>query len=112
MKYYKIFDIRDNNPCTLFHGINKSKKLPLNKWIKANVKIVDDGGTKYLSGFHVLKDKQKAIKYLNRFTNISCKTIVEVECKNIRKKQHSPHDVYLAEYMRINDKDWSKKYIK
>lgn len=68
-------------------------------------------GTRYLSGFHVLKNRQKAIKYLNRFKNITCKTIIKVECKKVRKKAHSPHDVYLAEFLRITDKNWNKRYI-
>lgn len=51
MKYYKIFDIKDNLPCTLFHGINKSKKLPLNQWIKADIKMVDDGRHKISQWF-------------------------------------------------------------
>jgi len=53
---YKIFDIRDRKPCTLFHGIDGSRTMPLDTWIEADIKQVKDGTSKtsYESGFHVL----------------------------------------------------------
>jgi hypothetical protein len=103
-KWYKIVDIENGVIKTLFHGLNGSRTLPTQKWITATKKMVSDGkGTEYLSGFHVMQNIDEARKYIKRFRNIKNKGIVEVEVKNMWKKEHSPSNVWLAEEMKITN---------
>ena len=55
--YYKIIDQIDGKYKTLFHGLNGSKTIPTNQWLKAEEKLVSDGSgnKKYLSGWHLFK---------------------------------------------------------
>ena len=89
---------------TLFHGLNGSRKLDKDKWLKANMRMVSDGsGPIYLSGWHVLPTKKEAKQYLTRFTKrTELLTIVECEAKNLRPKEHSRNRrVFLAEYIKL-----------
>ena len=105
MIYYKIVDKINDEYKVLFHGINGSKKLKVGEWIRADLKMVTDGdlkrSTKYLSGWHIMETSEQAESYLSRFTNTKNKAIIKCEAKNIWKKEHSPHNVYLAGYIKI-----------
>lgn len=107
MIYYKIVDKINGEYKVLFHGLNGSKKIKTNEWLQAELKTVTDGdpkrSTSYLSGWHIMESYEEAEKYLSRFTNIENKVIVECEAKNIWKKEHSPHNVYLAEFIKIKE---------
>ena len=99
MYYYKIVDSYNGEFRTLFHGINGSKILPAGEWLTAEKKEVSDGGgTKYISGFHVMRTFYDAKKYLNtKFKNKEFKVIILCKTEGIRKKEHSRDDVYLAD---------------
>lgn len=103
IKAYKIVE-SDNrgNLKMLFHGINKSKIIAPDVWIKADEKMVKDGTSKteYLSGWHVLLTHQGCVDYLSAFKNrLDQLHIVEVLVKEIRPKEHSPSPVFLAREM-------------
>jgi hypothetical protein len=109
LKWYKIFDEKEGNPRTLFHGVNGSKTLPLNEWIEAVVKDVSDGGTVYKSGFHILSNLQEIRKYATRFKESKIISEVDVdEDAGIWPKIHSPSKIMLAKKMRICTKQWNK----
>jgi hypothetical protein len=102
--YYKIVEIKNGQIKTLFHGINKSRILKKDIWITADKKIVNDGdGTHYLSGLHIMMSFDECVKYLKRFKNKDTKGIVTCHAKNLRKKEHSPHNVFLADDIKIID---------
>lgn len=100
---YKIVDKVDGQYKTLFHGVNGSKVLENNKWLKAEVKTVIDGsnGTPYESGWHVLKTVHEAGAYLKNFTSTENKRIVKCKVRKIRKKEHSRNNVYLTDWIFI-----------
>lgn len=105
-KIYNCFRIvevtRTGDYKTLFHGIKKSRVLPLNKWLKAERKWVNDGvGTYYWSGFHVLKTIKDARAYLKKFKKKRNKRIIAIQAMGLRKKAHSPYPVFLASKTRI-----------
>jgi hypothetical protein len=105
-KWYKIIEEDSGTYKTLMHGINKNRKLELNKWLKAEIKEVSDGTgkRKYKSGFHVLKSYRECVQYLKLFKkDLHKKRIVECEARNLWPKSHSKHEVYLAEYIKIKD---------
>ena len=107
-KWYKIVDIENDVVKTLFHSVNGSRKLSINKWLESTMKMVSDGsgGTKYLSGFHIMKTIDESIIYINRFDNKNKKGIVQVEVQNVWKKEHSPSNVWLSEKIKIGDVVW------
>jgi len=106
--YYKICrkDSKGNYK-TLFHGIKKSKIMKVNEWLQAEVKYVTDGSPKtsktYLSGWHVIKGKDNALKYMNRFKDKSNLVIVPCEVRDEWKKEHSRSEVYLSEWMKLKE---------
>ena len=63
---------------TLFHGLNGSRTLSKNVWLKAVEKMVGDGTskTRYLSGFHILKTKEECEEYLTYFKTEKNRVIV------------------------------------
>ena len=101
---YKIVDLADDGKTfkTLFHGVDGSRILPMRTWIKAEKKWAGEGGSKYWTGFHVIKDIDKCREYLKRFTDKSKRrAIVWCLAKNLRPKESSRGDVFLAEEIMI-----------
>jgi hypothetical protein len=100
---YKIIELDSkDNPKMLFHGLNGSRIIPKNTWLTAEEKMVRDGTSKtyYLSGWHVLLERQHAVDYLKAFKNRLDKLrIIKVLVKDIRPKEHSPSPVFLAKHM-------------
>ncbi len=98
--YYKIVEWKNDAPHTLFHGLNRSRKLPVDKWITAEQKIVDDGGRPYVSGFHVFMFRENAEDYLKRFRAPKDRRIVACLAKTIWQKPTNEL-VWLAERIKI-----------
>ena len=97
MKAYRIVEVRNGRPCTLFHGWHGSRQLPTNRWLEAEVKVVRDGGQgpSYKSGFHVCRTREVAERLL---------VIVEVKARGLRPKRTNSQ-VALATKMLIPDID-------
>jgi hypothetical protein len=108
---YRIFDEKNGEPHTLFHGVNGSRKLPTDKWLEAKVGPVTDGSgvTTYQSGFHVLTDKSKAEEVFRTFFRLSNRAISKVRVYDTWIKEHSRHKVTLARFMKITKKDWQNR---
>lgn len=106
MTAYKIIDFQDGKARTLFHGINGSKTIPMNEWVKADKKMASDGtrGTRYLTGWHLLPTKEECVEYLQRFTNLEHKAIAVCQVRgDVWKKEHSHHNVLLADEILIQE---------
>ena len=89
---------------TLFHGVNGTRTIKVGVWTKAVEKMVTDGSsqTKYLSGYHVLLNKEEAYDYLKAFTKrLEKLKVIEVFVKEIRPKEHSRSPVFLAREMML-----------
>lgn len=112
--WYKIVDYRDGTYKTLFHGINRSKVLVFDEWLKADIKPVRDGtnGTVYNSGWHIMTSYDECVDYLKKFKNIEPKRIVMCDAKNIWPKGHSKENVFLSEYIYIHDNKLYSKAIR
>ena len=105
MTWYKIVDEYDDILKTLFHGVYGSRVLKQKEWLKADIKDVRDGSsqTYYKSGWHILPSYEEGVEYLKRFTYTDKKKIVKCKAKNIWPKTHSRANVFLAEYILIED---------
>jgi len=101
---YRIVEEKNGEYYSLFHGTNRSRKLPRGKWIKADLKRVKDGtrGTYYDSGFHVLLSKVEADEFFEKlFREHKDRKVIKVYVRNIHLKTHSRHPVFLAEEMLV-----------
>ena len=101
--WYKIVERQNGAIKTLFHGLNGSRVLPENKWLKAEKKLVRDGTSKtwYESGWHIIPTYEECVEYLEFFQKLDTKDIVKCKAKKIWPKSHSRSNVYLAEYILI-----------
>jgi hypothetical protein len=90
---YRIVEMKNGKPLSLFHGTNKSREIPLDCWHKADSKIVRDGsnGTLYQSGWHFLPSKEEANSFLERMFRVrENRRVIKCYVKdNIRMKAHS-----------------------
>lgn len=112
--FYRIFDDIKGQPATLFHGVDGSRKLPMDTWIEAEIKPVTDGSgvTVYQSGFHVLPRLEDVIEFLKKFTYLENRVISKVEIDSeagIWPKLHSKSPIVLAKRMRIRKTHWNKR---
>lgn len=102
-KAYRIVEIKQGHPHTLFHGVQGRRKLPINTLVKADIKQVRDGtGPYYTSGFNVLLSEEACQQYLERFVAPrELRVIMVFVNENLRKKEHSNSEVFLADHMYI-----------
>lgn len=109
IEVYRLFRISDQ-PTTLFHGIDGSKKLSTDVWINADIKEVRNPGKKegptFTSGFHVCQSKEETIEYLKRFKNPDELVVCRVYVSNLRPKPRSTSNIQLADRMLIKKEDW------
>lgn len=103
MYKWRFFELKNNAYHTLFHGIDGSRRLPINQWLKADQRVVSEGrdARRYRSGFHVFTSLEVAKKFINKFR--SPRTIVAVQVEvagNVRTKPTNK-DVLLVNWMRI-----------
>lgn len=100
--YYRIVELKNGEPHSLFHGTNRSRALPVGEWIEAEKKMVRDGAGKwYLSGFHVMPTLEEANEYFQIFKKKENRVIVPCEAEGLRPKEHSRSRVYLADRIRL-----------
>lgn len=100
---YRIVDCDDEGRLkTLFHGVGGSRRIEPGVWYAAAHHIVSEGanGTRYISGFHVLKDIPACERYMRKFKKPG-RVIVPVMVKGLRPKKHSPSPVFLADAMMV-----------
>lgn len=108
---YRIVEVKNNLPHTLFHGIpragtekrgrDRSRQIPTNCWIQAEKKMVRDGsGPYHLSGFNVILTRDGCEEYLERFTKLRTLKVVSIHVRGeLRAKESSQGRVMLADEM-------------
>ena len=104
MNWYKIVD-RDGkgNIKSLFHGHYGTRILKMDEWMQAEIKPVKDGTSKteYLSGWHIAPSLDECKNYLKYFKNLKPKAIFKCEAQTIWPKEHSRHNIYLSQWIKI-----------
>lgn len=102
---YRIVELKDGNLYSLFHGTQRSRKIPINQWHKADKKLVRNGtGKEYLSGWHFFKTYTNAKKAYDRmFSKKPNRILVQAWFRgNIRLKEHSKRGrCWLADEIKI-----------
>lgn len=103
---YKVFVVENGVLKTLFKGIEGSRTIRFNKWLKADKKMSVDGSGQqpYLTGIHVFKEKKKAYKYLNNFRTDKDRRIIKCYAKGLRVKPTN-NNVYLADRIYVRECD-------
>jgi hypothetical protein len=107
-KVYRIVEIKDGKVKPLFHGISGRREFPLDRWVKADKKIVRDGSNefRYLSGFHFLPTKEEAEHFFNTMFRIKENRFI-IPCYvrgNIRLKRENKksRNAWLADEIYIS----------
>ena len=98
-KYYKAIELGENGQFkTLFHSNGDGRRiLPRSTWIKAVQRVSSEGGgTKYRTGFHMLKSLDEIKEYSRKFQIKSSRRIISVWARGVRRKKHSTSPVLLA----------------
>ena len=85
----------------LFHGLEGSRIVPLDKWLKAKRRRVKDGTSKhkYLSGFHVFVDR-RAMSRFGKLTKFKY-PILPVMVRELRPKPRSSVGAWLADELYV-----------
>lgn len=107
---YRILEVRNNLPTTLFHAVNGSRTLSLNTWHTAKMDQVRDGTskTRYTSGFHTTLTREDAEAYLLRFKKPRHLVICRVLIEGVRwMKDHSPDPIALTKNIWIGSESWA-----
>lgn len=96
----RIFELKDGELFTLFHGINGTRRVPRNEWLHARVAPVTYGKGQRIweSGFHVFAPGVKPDDYMGRFTGDRELVIVNVWVKDVWEKPTNS-TVWLARSM-------------
>ena len=109
---WRLLRVKQADPWTLFHPFNGSRKLPYNKQLRAvEEQVWNPGkhkGPGFISGWHVILDRDECIEYLSRFTDKSDLVVAKVHVASLRPKPRATSNVHLARYMMIDAWDWAK----
>ena len=108
---YKIFDLKDGMPCTLFHGVNGSRRLPLDRWLTAERKMVRDGSGqgRYVSGFHAYESMEDVRAWAKGAKNLDNRVVAQVGVRGCRSKPRAVRTTILADRLRITSDDWGRR---
>lgn len=108
---YKVFDIKNGAPHFLFHGLKRTRKAEVGKWMKAEEKPVTDGScaTIYTSGFHCFPSIQSIREWAKQVTHIDDRVVVKVQVKKTQPKSHAKTSITLASQLLITHQAWSKR---
>lgn len=109
---YKVFEVRDGLPLTLFHGYGGTRRLPLDTWLRAEERFVVDGSgvSPYLSGWHVLKSYDAAVKFCKIYkNNRDGRFLCAVHIGLTRNKHDGREEPTLAKYIKITSEDWANR---
>ena len=109
-KVYKVFLLENGILKNLFRGIEGTRTIKFNTWLEAEKKMSVDGSGQqpYLTGIHVLKNKQKAIDYLENFRTDKSRIVIPCKAKGLRQKPTN-EDVYLADYIYVPKENLEKQ---
>ena len=108
--YYKIVEWKGGEDYRLLHyGIDREKRIPLNRWLEAEIKenVRDGSGDRrYTSGIHIFDDENSARQYSGKFKDeVGGKrritTVVKCYAEGVKKKEHSKSNVYLADRIKV-----------
>lgn len=108
---YKVLEEKDGKPHFIFHGVNGSRQLPINEWLKAENKKATDGSNlkEYVSGFHCFENEESIARWLRFVHEYKSRYVCEVEIKKTRLKSHSRDVVVLADYIKISAHNWQNR---
>jgi hypothetical protein len=103
---YRIFELKNGQYHSLFHGTTGSRALPVGQWIDADIKPVKNPGTSvgvFLSGFHVVRSLEDARNYLKKFKNKASQNyrLMAVQVGEVRRKPHATSEVMLTDKIKL-----------
>lgn len=111
---WKAFDRHANgSPLFLFHALNGTRIVTLDEWVRANVIVGRDGrGDRwYETGFHVINEWSVLEQWARTLAHDKWVARVRVPTASLRRKTHSPLDIFLADALFVSQHDWDAAFI-
>ena len=107
---YKVFtESPDGQPQFLFHGVGGSRRVPLDRWLAAEVKWAREGSNPhYWTAFHCYRSLDAVGRWLRRCRIRTGRVVVRVEVAATRPKPTGGHAV-LAEQMCLAASAWAER---
>lgn len=111
MRVWKVFDLKNGKPHFLFHALEGTRQVPLDKLLRAKrVDATDGSGTTvYKSGFHVFPKLQDVRDWTESLTYTDTRVLVRVNVLNAEPKKHSRSNIKLASHMVVTKEDWKRR---
>lgn len=99
--HWRLFEEKDGDLYTLFHGLNGSRRITEDQWLLADMRPVRDGANQhhYISGWHVFAD-ESGLEYLGRFRKPRRLVAVQVQVDETWPKPTNPN-ILLAAWMKV-----------
>lgn len=108
-RYFKVFEVRDDQPLFLYHGLRGARLLPVGVWLEAERKWVSEGSNPfYWSGFHVYPDLDAVTRWIHKARHLDKRTCVMVTVRLVRKKP-TAGDAYLAKWLCLSQQQWRQR---
>lgn len=103
IKKWRFFEIKNGEYYTLFHGVNGSRKIPIDAWVTAKQSVGYEGshGKKFRTGFHVFDSLEYGLKFISKFRKKRTIAIVEIEVSGKLRIKPTNNRILLCKYMRI-----------
>ncbi len=111
MYAWKIFEEKEGEPSTLFHGVGGSRRLTVGRWLDAEAKPVRDGrgGTRYISGFHAYRSLDSVQAWAQTAKKWDSRVVVQVRLDTVSRKPGAVRPTLLAARMRIDHRAWARR---
>ncbi|MFW6030135.1 MAG: hypothetical protein ACOCRO_07775 [Halanaerobiales bacterium] len=99
---YKLFVFDGDTPKNLYWALEGSRTIKYNQWLEGEWRWARDGGDspRYVTGIHVMLDKDYVDDYLKNFRTEKDRRLLEVYVQNIRPKPTN-NKVFLADRIYI-----------
>lgn len=107
LSHLKAFQVgEDGLPRFIFHGVNGSRVVPMDRWIKAKQKLVRNGSGQmyYKSGFHSFQSMADTARWQKSVRKDYA--ICRVWVRGVRRKWSGR--CFLSQYMFLSSKDFKQ----
>lgn len=111
IRAYKVFEEKDRKPYFMFHGVDGSREVPLDRVLYCTRRRVRDGTGKrwYMSAFHVYLDRTVLQAFLSTLKiNRGSRYVVEVLAFDPRPK-HERSRASLTDKLVVTAREWQNR---
>jgi len=106
---WKVFEDRDGSPEFLYHCIEGSRAVPLDRWLDAEIKWAKEGSNPYYwTAFHAYPSLASVAAWRHRTRRTAGRVVVEVTVEQVEKKP-TRGEAYLARRILLTARQWAAR---